>query len=71
MKHGNKRIREIREQLGMSQIDLAEKAGITQAAISALELGAIKNPAVDVAQRIAQALGVKIEVLFPITTKAV
>ena len=54
----------------MSQIELAAKVGITQAAISAIELGNIGSPAVDVAQKIARALGVELEEIFPINNNA-
>jgi transcriptional regulator with XRE-family HTH domain len=69
MKYG-KQIRKFREQLGMSQIELASMAGVTQAAISAIELGTIKTPSVGVAQKIAAALGVTVEKLFPMDRPA-
>jgi transcriptional regulator with XRE-family HTH domain len=61
----NKRMKEIRENLEMSQVELAEKTGTTQAYISALELGNIESPSVDKAQKIASILGVTLEYLFP------
>jgi transcriptional regulator with XRE-family HTH domain len=66
MKQANYRLKELRDKLEMSQIDLASKVGVTQAAISAIELGTIKSPTVDLAQRIAQALNSSVEYLFPV-----
>jgi transcriptional regulator with XRE-family HTH domain len=70
MKYRNERIRELREKLGITQIDLAAKVGVTQAAISLIELGKSENPAVDTAQKIAKVLGVPLEELFPINDTA-
>lgn len=51
-------IRERREQLGMSQKELAEAAGITQSTMCDIEMGRC-NPSLDVAVKIAKALKVK------------
>lgn len=50
------RVKELREQMNISQNKLAKLAGISQAAISILESGK-KSPTVDTLGRIAQALG--------------
>ena len=48
-------IREKREQLGMSQRELAEKCGITQSFMCDIEQGRTK-PSIEVAAKIADAL---------------
>ena len=50
------RIKELREQMGVSQNKLAKLAGMSQAAISIIESGK-KSPTVDTLGRIAQAIG--------------
>ena len=49
-------IREKREELGISQKDLAEKCGIAQSTLCDIEMGR-SNPSIHVAVRIAEALG--------------
>ena len=51
-------IRERREQLGMSQKDLAEACGIAQSTLCDIEMGR-SNPSIEVALKIAKALKVK------------
>ena len=51
-------IKERREQLGLSQKELAEMCGITQSFLCDIEQGRSK-PSIDVAVRIAKALDVK------------
>ena len=48
-------IRELREQLGISQKELAERCGITQSFMCDIEQGRTK-PSIDVAAKIADAL---------------
>ena len=50
-------IRERREQLGISQKDLAEKAGISQSFLCDIEQGRCK-PSIDTAVKLAQVLDV-------------
>ncbi len=52
-------IRKLREQRGLSQRDLADKAKVTGAYIAQLETGVKENPSFDVLKRIAKALKVK------------
>jgi transcriptional regulator with XRE-family HTH domain len=59
-------IKEIREEKGITQIELAKLCGVQQATISDIERGKIKSPSVETAQRIARALGVTLENLFPV-----
>lgn len=51
-------IREKREELGLSQKELAEKSGITQSFLCDIEQGRSK-PSIDVAIKIAKVLKVK------------
>ena len=53
----------IRNRLGLSQIELAEKAGISRRSLSSIEKG-ISIPSVDIALRLADALGTTVESLF-------
>jgi len=56
------RITETRERKGMNQAKLAEKTGITPAAISQIEKG-LRIPTIPVLQKIANVLGVSIDYL--------
>ena len=57
-----KRITEARESHGMNQAELAEKAGVTPAAISQIEKGT-RVPTIPVLHRIANVLGVSLDYL--------
>lgn len=54
----SKVIQALREQKGMSQRDLAEKADVTPGYIAQLEMGLRKNPSLGVLKRLARVLGV-------------
>ncbi len=56
-------LRPFRRQAGLSQADLALRAGISRQAYSAIELGT-SVPSTDVALRLARALGASVEALF-------
>lgn len=56
-------IRVLRERSGMSQAQLAEKAGVSQAMMCQIERGT-KNPSLQVGKEIARALNVTIESLL-------
>lgn len=58
-----KEIRKIRNALGMSQEELAFKAGISAAHLGQIER-ATKNPTVDTVSEIANALGISLSELF-------
>lgn len=60
------RVRELREARGLSQVDLAAAASLTRQSIGAIEAGRA-TPAVDVAMRVAQALGCTVEELFGVS----
>jgi transcriptional regulator with XRE-family HTH domain len=49
-------LRKLREAEGMSQTDLAERVGVTQAYIASLESGARKNPSLNIVRRLAKVL---------------
>jgi transcriptional regulator with XRE-family HTH domain len=51
-------LREARDNARLTQDELAEKSGISQAAISAIERGARTNPTRDTQDRLAKALGI-------------
>ncbi|MBW1716520.1 MAG: helix-turn-helix transcriptional regulator [Deltaproteobacteria bacterium] len=57
-----KRITETRKSHGMNQAELAEKAGVTPAAISQIEKGT-RVPTIPVLHRIANVLGVSLDYL--------
>jgi XRE family transcriptional regulator of biofilm formation len=53
-------IRELREREGMTQIDLAKKAKVSQGYLAALETGLKKNPSLPTLRKLARALGVPV-----------
>ncbi len=53
-----------REKKGMTQVQLAKKAKVTQAYVAQLEAGVKKNPSLATLQRLAKALGVSVEQLI-------
>ena len=57
------RIRYLRKQKGMSQLDLALEAEVNKNYISDLERGS-RNPSILILEKIAKALGVSLENLF-------
>jgi|WetSurMetagenome_2_1015567.scaffolds.fasta_scaffold868034_1 transcriptional regulator with XRE-family HTH domain len=59
-------IKEIRTKKGLTQDKLANAAGVKQATISDIERGKIKHPGINTAAKLANALGVSIEDLFPV-----
>lgn len=58
------KIKNIREQLGMSQTQLSEISGISRATIWALETGSNKTTTTKTLEKIANAMGVTIDCLF-------
>lgn len=60
---GMKNLTSIRKSKGLSQTELAETVGIKQATVSRIEKG-VNNPSLDVAEKIAEALGVNVVELF-------
>lgn len=56
-------IRRLREQLGLKQVDVANRVGITQAMLCQIERGT-RNPSLQVGKAIADILGCTIEQLL-------
>ena len=57
-------LKTLRESRGLNRVELAKRAAITVAYVSALELGKRKNPSLEVLQRLAKALGVPVTALL-------
>lgn len=53
------RLREAREEKGWTQVQLAEKAGVRQASISAIEGDKMKRIDLDILERLCRALGLE------------
>lgn len=64
------RVRELREELGLSQQELALKAGVRQATISDLETGKSKGIDFLTAEALAKALSVAPHELFETTNRS-
>jgi len=64
MKCAGDRIRAYREKHGLRQIDLARVASIPQQRVSSLETGYATHLRVDLAMRLANAMGMSVEELF-------
>jgi transcriptional regulator with XRE-family HTH domain len=62
------RVRELRAAAGLSQDDLAERAGLFRTYMSRIETGRA-NPTVTVVTKLAQALNVTVDVLFELPTQ--
>ena len=57
-------LREARKKRGMSQAELARKAGVPQGVISYIECGRTKHPRIDTLQAIAAALQCTVDELL-------
>ena len=57
------RLRTLREQQRLTQVELARKAHLTQPALSRIEEGHVQQPRLNVLKRLAQALGVGVAYL--------
>lgn len=57
------RVKECRNKLGLSQMELAEKSGVSRSTIAEIEAGK-RTPGVDIAILLARALGVSVTELF-------
>lgn len=58
------KIREVREEQGLSQTKLAEKAGVSRQTINGLETGSIKVTTTDTLIKIADALNRRVSEIF-------
>ena len=59
----NNNVRELREQLGLTQKELGERVGVSRQAINAIETGKF-DPSIWLAYDLARLFGVSIEALF-------
>ncbi len=57
-------LKRLREEKGLTQVQLCERARVTQSYLAMLESGERENPSLDVLQRLAQALRVRLEALL-------
>ena len=57
-------LKRLREQKGLSQLELAKRADVAQAYISEMEAGAKKNPGIETLRKLAKALGVPVTELL-------
>lgn len=57
-------IKTLRTQRGLTQAQVARKAGVTKNYITMLERGERKNPSLDIMKKIARALGVPLTELL-------
>jgi len=53
-------VKRLREDKGMTQVELAKKAKVTQPYLAQLEAGTRKNPSLEILKRLARALGVPV-----------
>jgi transcriptional regulator with XRE-family HTH domain len=53
-----------RERLGLKQLELAARAGLSEAYVNRLENGGVRNPKVNDLARVARALGLPLEALL-------
>lgn len=58
------RLRELRSLLGVTQVEMAQRAGVTVQTVKSLENGR-HNPSLETAQKLASAYGTTIDALFP------
>jgi transcriptional regulator with XRE-family HTH domain len=64
------KIKEFRSKLGLTQEELAQKAGIPYATLSKIENDKVKNPTINTLIKIAQALEIKVDDLIEYTKNA-
>lgn len=57
-------IKKVREEKGMTQEQLAEKANVNRSLLNQLETGKLKNTSINTLQKIADTLNCKITELF-------
>lgn len=60
----NVRVKETRKKMGMSQIELCRKAGVSRQTLSSIEVGKINNVTVKTLQKIAKALSCRVSDIF-------
>ena len=57
-------LNELRKQKNMGQLELSRKSGVPQSMISDIENGKTRNPRVDTAKKLADALGCTVDDLL-------
>ncbi len=57
-------LRAMRESLALTQEQAASKTGLSQPAISALELGRVPNPGIETVAKLATAYGAPVDVVI-------
>lgn len=62
----NEKIKRIRKSLGLTQVNVCDKIGITQPSFASIESGKTTSITIDLGKKIAQALGVNFYELFEI-----
>ena len=60
----SQQIKKLREAHGLTQVELADKVGVAQAYVSALENGSRKNPSLDLLRKLAKALKIDVAELL-------
>jgi DNA-binding XRE family transcriptional regulator len=65
------RLRDLREQMGLSLTDLSERTGLTRPAISRLETGWNLNPTLETLFRYTEALGVDLKLTVEESTEPI
>lgn len=58
------KLKEVREEIGLSQEELAQKAGVSRVTISGIESGRMNVAKTDTLTKLADALGKKVTYLF-------
>lgn len=58
------KIKEFREEQGLSQIELSQKSGVSRTIISGLESGTIKTTTTETLSKVARALDKKVSEIF-------
>ena len=59
-------LREARRKRGLTQDELADKSGVTQAAISSIERGQVQSPSWDTVSKLCAVLRMKPDDVFPV-----
>lgn len=58
------KVKERREELGMSQTELCQKAGVSRQTLSGIEAGKVANVTVKTLQKLAKALSCRVSDIF-------
>lgn len=58
------RLRELRNEHNLSQLELSERSGVAQSVISDIETGVTKSPGVGIVMKLAKALNCTVEQFY-------